>query len=314
MYYSFELNEFPVVKRIYSVTRNTVWQFSENQNLLILVTDGKCTFECDGEKFTARPGDIIFIPAGMPYIRSHIDKTMCTMTYIHFVGTFKPVQESASSIGRAVSEKIKIIDESILEGESETNYPRTIYIQFKNSADLDEMKSMYKSINLFSAKRQFMCDMQSSISLCHILASLSQKTIDAILTNTKLSEIPEIPPNLKAALGFITRNYSQPISLDDLADYCKVSKQQMIRYFKKAFNRTPTNYIIQYKITKAKEFLFRNPDLTIKEISAELGFDNQHYFTRLFKKHTGETPTHYRYRTVNYSLLANSSLPEDADL
>ena len=40
--------------------------------------------------------------------------------------------------------------------------------------------------------------------------------------------------------------------------------------------------------------------VTIKEIAAELGFDNQHYFSRVFMKKNGETPSQYRNRTVNF--------------
>ena len=71
-------------------------------------------------------------------------------------------------------------------------------------------------------------------------------------------------------------------------------------YFKNAFNKTPINYITEYKISRAKELLYNQPHLTIGEISDELGFDNQHYFTRVFAKTTGESPSHYRYRTVHY--------------
>ncbi len=300
MYYSFELNEFPTVKGIYSVTRNTVWQFSEKENLLILVTDGMCSFQCNGEEVVATPGDVIFIPADTPYTRNPVENKMCNMTYIHFFGNISICEETVSGIAETVSKKIKSIDEKILDGEKDIKYPRTIYIQFKNSADLSKMEALYKNINLFSAKRQFMCDIQASINLCNILASISQNTVDATLSNSSITNIPKMPNNLKRALGYINRNYSQPISLEELAEICNVSKQQMIRYFKKAFNMTPINYIIQFKVAKAKEFLYRNPELTIKEISSELGFDNQHYFTRVFVKATGETPSEYRYRTINY--------------
>ena len=47
-------------------------------------------------------------------------------------------------------------------------------------------------------------------------------------------------------------------------------------------------------------FLSKISNLLISEIASELGFGNQYYFTKLFTKHTGETPSHYRYRTHNY--------------
>lgn len=156
------------------------------------------------------------------------------------------------------------------------------------------------SIRIISASRQIMCGLQSSVSLCHILTLISQSVIDYVSGNIKIDLPKSIPDNLKLAITYIMRHYTEQITLKDLSDHCYVSKQQMIRYFKKAFNTTPLNYINDYKISKAKELLFNNPDLNIKEISSELGFDNQHYFSRVFIKSTGETPTHYRYRVHNY--------------
>lgn len=146
-----------------------------------------------------------------------------------------------------------------------------------------------------------MCGLQSSINLCAILASLSQHTIECI-TNNVITKNPEkIPPNLKKAIRYIRSHYTEKISLNELAFQCNVSKQQLIRYFKDAFHVTPAAYITNYKISRAKELLFNQPQLSIGEISDELGFDNQHYFSRVFMKETGETPSHYRYRTVHYS-------------
>ena len=314
MNYSFELNCFPTITQTYSVTRNTVWQINEKENLIILITDGKCTFECDGESVIAKSGDLIFIPADTPYVRSNIDGKMCTMTYVHFTGDFEATSVSTQKIINSVKDTVKQIDESILNGEDAINPPHTIYLKFKNTVNLKHMEESFNILYKHFSSRLFMWHTKASACLCGILAEISQITVDDMLADTKLSEVPEIPQNLKTAIAYINRNYSSPISLDDLSKYCKVSKQQMIRYFKKAFNQTPTNYIIQYKITKAKEFLFRSPDLSIKEISAELGFDNQHYFTRVFVKATGETPSQYRYRTINYNSQAKTSLPSSADL
>ena len=300
MYYRFEINTFPIIKDMYTVTRNNVWQMNEKDNLLILVTDGKCHFSCDNETILAKAGDIIFIPANTPYTRSSSNKTMCTMTYIHFSCSTDIIREAPSSTGEDILKKIKNIEDSISNGETNIQYPRTIYLNLKNTNDFDKSQSLYDSIRRFSTKRQIMHDFQASICLCDILSSLSQKNIDTILTNASIKEIPQIPSNLKKSLFFIERNYTKPISLVDLEKHCNISKQQLIRYFKKTFNTTPTNYIMQYKIGKAKEFLFRNPDLSIKEIAAELGYDNQHYFSRVFTRTTGETPSAYRYRVHHY--------------
>ena len=79
-----------------------------------------------------------------------------------------------------------------------------------------------------------------------------------------------------------------------------MSKQHLIRCFKNYLHTTPTQYILEFKIAKAKEFLFNQQDLSIKEIANELGIDDQHYFSRMFKKLCGETPSEYKYRVHHY--------------
>ena len=101
MYYRFEINTFPIIKDMYTVTRNNVWQMNEKDNLLILVTDGECYFCCDNETILTKAGDIIFIPANTPYTRSTSKKTMCTMTYIHFSCSTDIIKEAPSSTNPA---------------------------------------------------------------------------------------------------------------------------------------------------------------------------------------------------------------------
>ena len=79
---------------------------------------------------------------------------------------------------------------------------------------------------------------------------------------------------------------------------CAVSRPQMIRYFRTFLNTTPNAYITQYRMNKARELLMNAPQMSVKEISAELGFDDQCYFSRVFTRCTGETPTAYRERVT----------------
>ena len=301
MHYSFELNQFPVVTEFYSVTRNTYWKIAERNNILIFINNGECVISCDGESYTLKKGDVFFIPQNHPYTRCAIDNALCTMTYIHFLAADEIRSDSAAHLSAVFSETKARLDNELLSGETALSYPKTIYLGNKNTLpDSEKLFSLTNDIKLISVKRQLMCNLQSSIILCDILARLSQNTIDEILADNTLKNAALVPANLKMAIGYITKHYSEKISLTELADYCHVSKQQLIRYFKKAFNTTPINYIIDYKLSKAKELLFYSPQTSIKEIAAELGFDNQHYFTRIFSKFNNETPSHYRYRTVHY--------------
>lgn len=85
------------------------------------------------------------------------------------------------------------------------------------------------------------------------------------------------------------------LKLEQLAKLCNQSLSSFKREFKKEFDDSPTNYIIGKKIEKAQELL-RMTSLSINEIAYEVGFQDQLYFTRLFKKRTGMTPSNFRLR------------------
>lgn len=302
MYYYFDLKEFPQITQFYSVIRNTVWEITDNDNIIIFIQDGSCTITYENEEYTLNSGDIFYIPAKHAYCRRPINNTMCTMTYIHFSISNKLEQLELNEIAEKISDSKIKIDNQILDGTFFLSNQSGIYLQ--NKYTLDNHEKIFEQLNsilLMSISRQLMCGFQSSIVLCGILSSMSQHTIEEVSTDTCMNPSSMVPDNLKKAIRYIRNNYTQKITLDELAKHCSVSKQQLIRYFKTAFNKTPITYITEYKIIHAKMLLFNQAHLSIGEISEELGFDNQHYFTRVFLKITGETPSHYRYRTVHYT-------------
>lgn len=83
------------------------------------------------------------------------------------------------------------------------------------------------------------------------------------------------------------------LKLEQLAKLCNLSLSSFKRKFKKEFNDSPTNYIIEKRLEKAKELLSIS-NLPISEIAYKMGFQDSLYFTRLFKDKIGMPPTTYR--------------------
>ncbi|MFK7774191.1 MAG: helix-turn-helix domain-containing protein [Saprospiraceae bacterium] len=83
------------------------------------------------------------------------------------------------------------------------------------------------------------------------------------------------------------------LKLDQLAKLCNLSLSSFKREFKKEYDDSPTNYINDRRLEKAKKLLSIT-DLPISEIAYETGFQDSLYFTRLFKKKIGIPPTAYR--------------------
>lgn len=87
------------------------------------------------------------------------------------------------------------------------------------------------------------------------------------------------------------------LGLEELAKLCNLSLSSFKREFKKTFNDTPNNYITEQKLLRAKELL-NITEMSIGEIAYGVGFNDPLYFTRIFKKKIGESPTGYRHKNT----------------
>ena len=94
-------------------------------------------------------------------------------------------------------------------------------------------------------------------------------------------------------LGYIRTHLGAKPDIDALATLSCLSKDHLIRVFKKEMNMTPLSYINKKKMEKAQLRLVTE-QTSIKEIAYQLGFDDQAYFNRIFKKLTGLPPRDYR--------------------
>lgn len=305
MYYGFELISLPHIHNVYTVTRKTVWQITDKQNILIFIESGSCQISCEGETFVLAAGDVFFVPSGYSYKRSPVENEYCTMTYIHFSVNSSIGEYDDNALYNILTASKDKINREILSGEQDITYPHTVYLKktFKLE-DTDKILNQVHEIQLNTEKKTLSSGLNQSIALCSILVTLSQRAVNSLLTDISINgKANKTSKNLKRAISYIMQNYFTQITLDELAAYCCVSKQQLIRYFKSELNTTPIKYITDYKVSRAKELLFNHPQLSIGEIAEELGFDNQHYFSKVFTASAGETPSHYRYRTLNFDKL-----------
>ncbi|WP_291909067.1 AraC family transcriptional regulator [Chitinophaga sp. CB10] len=98
-----------------------------------------------------------------------------------------------------------------------------------------------------------------------------------------------IDQRILRSLQYIRTHLHKPISLEVLAESCFLTKDHFIRLFKKHMGCTPGKYIQERKIERAQHIMMTQ-DVTIKDLAYSLGFENNSYFNRFFRKMTGENP------------------------
>lgn len=111
-------------------------------------------------------------------------------------------------------------------------------------------------------------------------------------TSTTQSQLAE------KAMQYIEENISADLSLEQIADHLHISASHLSRTFKKTANISLTDHINQVRINRAKELL-RGTDIYIYAISEMVGYHDATYFSSIFKKLAGVSPSEYRNLTAD---------------
>ena len=92
---------------------------------------------------------------------------------------------------------------------------------------------------------------------------------------------------------FIDENYARDISLDEVSQNVDISPYYFSKLFKEATGDTFIEYLTRLRLDKAKE-LIQHSELSMKEICQQVGYSDPNYFSRIFKKNVGLSPTDYK--------------------
>lgn len=95
------------------------------------------------------------------------------------------------------------------------------------------------------------------------------------------------------ALDYIKRNYIEQITLEEVANHVFLNPSYFSKIFKDEMNCTFVAYVNKVRINASKSLLINNT-IPLSDISSLVGFDDQSYFTKVFKKEVGITPGKYR--------------------
>ncbi len=115
-------------------------------------------------------------------------------------------------------------------------------------------------------------------------------------TSTKLNN-SQIAEEIDAATVFFNEHYNEEISIEEYAEHHHMSTSWFIRNFKQYTGSTPMQYILSKRIYNA-EILLQDSSYNVTEISQIVGYDNPLYFSRIFKKTKGLSPSEYR-KSIN---------------
>jgi len=98
---------------------------------------------------------------------------------------------------------------------------------------------------------------------------------------------------VERARQYIAEQYSYPITVEDVAVYTGVSRSYLFRLFRSVMHQSPKDYLLEYRIRQAC-LLLNHTELPVGSIAHSVGFGDNLYFSKVFKKYKSYTPSEYR--------------------
>lgn len=241
---------------------------SRRENLLsylfFVVLDGNGILTYDGHEYTLSAGDCVFLDCRKLYSHCSSDK-LWTLKWVHFYGP-----------------NMNSIYEKYLQRGGASCF---------SSEHIGEYKQLLQQIFELASSDSYVKDMEINERLSALLTLLMKESWHPDTASPHSSG----KRNLREIKDYIDLNYTQKITLDNLAQQFFINKFYLTRLFKEQFGISVNNYLLQVRTTQAKQLL-RFTDLSIEQISQKCGMEDANYFSRMFKKIEGITPGEYRKR------------------
>lgn len=230
--------------------------------LFFLVRAGSGELEYDGRSWRLHPGDCVFLDCRRGYYHRSSDD-LWTLSWAHFYGP---------NMGGIYEKYRERGGRACFHPASLTGYEEILSDLFGLAASSDYIKDM----------RIF----QQLTALLTLLMEESwnpEPVGDSAPRRRSLQEVKD----------FIDANYASRLTLDLLSERFFLNKFHLSRVFKEQFGVTINAYLLQVRITHAKQLL-RFSGQSIEQIGQECGMNDANYFSRIFKKIEGVTPGEYR--------------------
>lgn len=146
----------------------------------------------------------------------------------------------------------------------------------------------------FNYRRSYIQEIQGCADMDGLKNWFLDKTRE-ICTKMEDSREKEELSIIDKAKSYINANFSRDISLDDVSREADISPYYFSKLFKQETGKNFIEYLTQIRLRNARELL-QNSQYSIKEICAQSGYSDPNYFSRIFKKYEGMTPSEYRER------------------
>ncbi len=236
------------------------------QYILIYCSEGEGFYEIEGQNYRVGSNQVFILPKKKAHAYGSYPKKAWTIYWLHFDGT------AAALFAEGMDKPLHISPENDSRIEERFKLFEEIFATLRNG---------YSKANLE----------YSTTALFHFLGSVRSLTAyrNCIQCADRTLDLTD------SAIHYMRENIRKRLSLKDIAEYLNISQSHLSAIFNKKTGYSPLNYLSHLKIQEACHHLDFT-DMKVNQIGLMIGFDDPFYFSRLFSKVMGMSPTEYRSR------------------
>lgn len=247
------------------------WEFAYAEKNPVICYNGK-------EHYTLNPGEMIFHKPNESHYVMADGKNSPNVIVISFECKSEAMSFFAEKVLKLNPENLKflysIVNESKRTFDIPVSNPNTKKLPIKDNPTLGGLQLIKNHLELL---------------LINILRDETEKNGE----NSTFLPAYQNGAMAKKVMAILMESVHKRLRIDDISEELNYSKSYLFKVFKEQTGTTISNCFIKLKIERAKELL-RSTELSVTEISENLCFDSQSYFTKSFKKITSYSPTKYR--------------------
>ena len=233
-----------------------------NDYQLLYINSGKAIFVFNGKEQIVEAGSIVLFQPKQPQLYYYDSAHKPIVYWIHFSG------READQILNHYNLFSK--DKNIFHIGICQNLP-SLFKQI--ITELQLLKEMYEEMIVYKFQE--------------ILLHINRSLMNISVKNDNISEL------ISQAKIYFNENYNQNINVNNYANSINMTPCWFIKKFKEATGVTPIQYLLNIRLTTAKELL-RSKKYNVSEVATAVGYENILYFSRIFTKHIGISPSKYK--------------------
>jgi AraC-like DNA-binding protein len=227
---------------------------------MVYISSGEGVFSAEDKTYPVKSGSMLLLLPGMKHFYKPLYETGWHEYWVGFTGSF-----FTDLVKKGLLSKEHIFFDLGLH-----DYVLSIFTQI-----FDEVRAQHPLYQ---------------IKTCSLVFTL----LAELLTSERRRQYPNYAQQIvEQAKYLMEANINTEIDLQEVARLIGISTSRLNDIFKAHTSMTPYQYYIQIKIHRACRLL-EQPNMTIKEAAITLGFDDQYYFSRLFKQKTGIPPSQWK--------------------